>query len=219
MKTMVNAGRRPSGAARAAVVLPAAALFLLLAVLPHAAAEESYLSHRIRATVLVADPDRAAEAVTRWAEEAGGWFLVRSGEGAVVRFPNTQLGVLRGLLEGLAEEVVEFSPEATDLRESLLGLQSGIRSREEILQRNLAYLDGANVKGTLAIEQEVLGLLQEIEALKGKLNRLQVDRRLAVAEISFRFLEQSVPTDLPSSFGWINTVDYPSFMQGGFPGD
>ena len=205
---------------RGAWLTGAALRVLLLAVAVSAgAAEEGWLAHRIRATVLVADPDRAAEAVTRWAEEAGGLLPARSGDGAVMRFPNAAIGALRGLLEGLAEEVVDFSPEARDLREGLLGLQSGIRSREEILQRNLAYLDGANVKGTLAIEQEVLGLLQEIETLKGRLNRLEADRRLALAEVSFRFLEQSVPTDLPSSFGWINTVDYASFQMGGFPGE
>lgn len=210
---------RITGLMSGARLAGAALGFLLSAAALNAEAQEGWLAHRVRATVLVADPDKAAEAVTRWAEEAGGFFLLRSGEGAVIRFPNAAVGALRGLLEGLAEEVVDFSPEARDLREDLLGLQSGIRSREEILQRNLSYLDGADVEGTLAIEQEVLGLLREIEALKGRLNRLEADRRLALAEVSFRFLEQSVPTDLPSSFGWINTVDYASFQMGGFPGE
>ncbi len=191
------------------------AALALAAWLPASAAAEEYLFHRITATVLVADPDKAAEAVTRWAEEAGGYFLLRSGERAVIRFPNGEIGRLRGLLEGLAEQVVAFSPQAVDLREELLGIQSGIRSRQEILERNLSYLDQANVQGTLAIEQEVLALLAEIEGLKGRLNRLEVDRRLALAEVSFHFLEQTVPADIPSSFGWINTVDFYSFMQGG----
>jgi hypothetical protein len=192
-------------------------MFLLGISLP--SFPEEYLHHRIAATVLAADPEQAAERVTRWAEEKGGYYLLRSGEKAVVRFPAAEIGALRSLLEGMAEGAIGFTPQAVDLREELLGIRSAIRSREEILARNVSYLDQANVTGTLAIEKEVLALLGEIEQLKGRLNRLEVDRRMALAEVSFRFQEQSIPTDIPSSFDWINTIDYFSFMQGGFFGE
>jgi hypothetical protein len=120
------------------------------------------------------------------------------------------------LLAAEAEEMVEFQLEARDLREEILGLEAGARSREEILARNLTYLDRADVTGTLAIEKEVMQLLGEIEALKGRLRKLENDRRLAKAEIQLNFLEQALPEDIPSSFYWINGIDFYRFMEGVF---
>ena len=195
-------------------------LFLLLAVLCLVAlslpAEESYLHHRLDAHIVVADPERAAERIAGWAESEGGHFLLRSSQQAVIRLPNASLPGLRVLLESEAEEIISVTPRAVDLREDLLGVRSGIRSREEILQRNLSFLDRADVEGTLAIEREVMALLQEIEGLKGRLRRLEADRRMALARIDLTFLEQTLPEDIPSSFGWINGVSFYGFVGGGF---
>ncbi len=196
----------------------AATLLLLLLATAAAGAEEPYLFHHVTAMLLVADPDRAAGRIASWAEEQGGYFLLRSNERAVIRFPASQVGRLRAFLEEVAEQVVRFDPRATDLREKLLRVRSQISSREQILQKNLSFIDQAGVEGTLAIEREVMGLLQEIERLKGALRKLEVDRRMALAEVSFRFREQTLPENIPSSFPWINDIDFYMFMQEGiFP--
>ena len=194
------------------------ALFVLLMVAgallvpPHLAAED-FLFHSVRATLLVADPEAAGERLAAWAEEAGGYPLLTASNRVLLRFPAAEIGELRSLLASEAEELVE----ARDLREEILGLEAGARSREEILARNLAYLDRADVTGTLAIEREVMQLLEEIEALKGRLRKLENDRRLALAEIYLNFLEQALPEDLPSSFAWINNIDFYSFfVEGAF---
>jgi len=181
-----------------------------------AAAEENYLHHGVQATILVADVDRAVDGLARWADEAGGYLLYKSSDQVIFRFPYTEVGRLRDFLENIAETVVELSLEAQDLRESILGIQSGILSREEILEQNLRYIDQTDVEGTLAIEQEVMQLLTEIEQLKGKLRKLTVDRAYALAQVNLRILGQSLPTDIPSSFGWINTIDFYSFVEEGF---
>lgn len=192
------------------------AAFLLLASLGCAAAEESFLHHSLSASVVVADRDAAAERITDWVERQGGYFVTRSGELVVARVPNAALKGLRELLAQLAEEVVEITPSAEDLRERTLAAEAALRSREEILSRNLAYLDRADVAGTLAIEREVSTLLQEIEGLKGKLRKLETDRAFARAEVRLAFLEQSLPERLPSSFAWINGVDFYGFVKGKF---
>jgi hypothetical protein len=181
-----------------------------------AVAEENYLHHGIQATILVADVDRAIDSLARWADEAGGYLLYKSSEVVIFRFPHTKVGSLRGFLEDISETVVELSLQAQDLRESILGIQSGIQSREEILQQNLQYIDRTDVEGTLAIEKEVMQLLTEIEQLKGKLRKLTVDRAYALAQVNLRILGQSLPTDIPSSFGWINTIDFYKFVGEGF---
>jgi regulator of replication initiation timing len=192
-------------------VLPIIFLFSLQAV-----AEENYLHHGVQATILVADVDRATDDLSQWVEEADGYLLYKSSDRVIFRFPYTEVGSLRAFLENMAETVVELSLEAQDLRESILGIQSGIHSREEILEQNLRYIDQTDVEGTLAIEQEVMQLLTEIEQLKGKLRKLTVDRTYALAQVNLRILGQSLPTDIPSSFGWINTIDFYRFVEEGF---
>lgn len=196
---------------RAIIVLSIVFLFSLQVV-----AEENFLHHRVQATILVADVDRAIDGLSQWVEEANGYLLYKSNDRVIFRFPYTEVGRLRDFLENIAETVVELSLEAQDLRESILGIQSGILSREEILEQNLRYIDQTDVEGTLAIEQEVMQLLTEIEQLKGKLRKLTVDRTYALAQVNLRILGQSLPTDIPSSFGWINTIDFYSFVEEGF---
>ena len=189
------------------------AVICLLSI--QAVAQENYLHHGIQATILVADTDRAIDRLSLWADEAGGYLLFKSSEVVIFRFPHTKVGSLRDFLEEISETVVELSLQAQDLRESILGIQSGIRSREEILQQNLQYIDRTDVEGTLAIEREVMQLLTEIEQLKGKLRKLTVDRAHALARVNLRILGQSLPTDIPSSFGWINTIDFYTFVGEG----
>jgi hypothetical protein len=196
---------------RALIVLSIVCLLSVQAV-----AEENYLHHAVQATILVADVDQAIDGLTRWADEAGGYLLYKSSDRVIFRFPYTEVGRLRDFLQNISDTVVELALEAQDLRESILGIQSGIRSREEILEQNLRYIDQTDVEGTLAIEQEVMQLLTEIEQLKGKLQKLTVDRTYALAQVNLRILGQSLPTDIPSSFGWINTIDFYRFMEQGF---
>ena len=186
---------------------------IVLVTLPSALFAENFLHHTLNATILVADPEATAEMIASWAEERRGYYLLKSTESVVIRFPYQGMGELRGFLEKIADEVIEISPRAVDLRESILGLQSGIKSREEILQRNLSYVGEADVNGTLAIEKEVVQILAEIESLKGKLRKLNVDRVFSRGEVYLSFMEETIPEDIPSSFGWINTVDFYRFMR------
>jgi len=187
------------------------AIICLLTI--QAVAEENYLHHGVQATILVADVDRSIDRLALWVDEARGYLLFKSSEVVIFRFPHTEVGRLRDFLEDISETVVELSLQAQDLRESILGIQSGIQSREEILQQNLQYIDQTDVEGTLAIEKEIMQLLTETEQLKGKLRKLMVDRAYALAEVNFRILGQTLPTDIPSSFGWINTIDFYKFVS------
>ncbi len=173
------------------------------------------LSYVIRGTVLVADPGSAADSICAWAEKKGGYFLVRSTDRVVIRFPAGAVGELPKFLESLSEEIPELDQQATELLSRILELRSGIAAREEILVKNLSYLDGADVKGTLAIEREVNSLVTEIESLKGRLRKAETDASMAYAEIYLSFMSRELPEKIPSSFPWINTLDFYRFIQGG----
>ena len=176
---------------------------------------ENYLDQNIEATVLVVDPDQAADSLELWVEQTGGYTLLKSSDQVILRLPFGSIPQLRTKLDDLSEDILEISPQSQDLREQILEAQAKINSREEVLRQSLALLDQADVQGTLAIEKEILTLIDEIEQLKGALQKLNIDRTFSRAEISLRYLEQTLPENIPSSFDWINSVDFYSFINQG----
>jgi hypothetical protein len=191
-----------------------AAVFVGLLLAALAGAEENYLHQSVAVTMLVADADLAADRLEAWAGEQGGYVLHKSTERVSLRLPHAALPRLRPFLEQLSEDILDFSPRAVDLREQLARTQSSLASRREILGRNLALLDQANVAGTLAIEREMLALVQEVERLQAALAGLNVDRTYARVEAALRFVQATLPEDLPSSFPWINEVAFYPFIEG-----
>ena len=190
-----------------------AAMIIIICFMPVYGQE--YMYHEYRITILVTDPERTADLIVEQVEDGGGYYIYRSSDRIVLRVPAGRAGLLRGYLEQISEAVVEVSVYSRDLREQLLTLQSRIRSGEDILRRNLEYLDRADIKGTLAIEREIRSLLSELEGFKGSLRKLDVYRRYAYFEVVMSFKEQAIPQDIPSSFGWINTIDFYRFAEGG----
>jgi vacuolar-type H+-ATPase subunit I/STV1 len=176
---------------------------------------QNYLYQLIEATVLVADPDRTADTLEAWVEREGGYALLKSSDRVVLRLPFSVIPEFRSELEELSDYILELSPQSRDLREAILETRAKINSRQDVLRQTLALLDQADVKGTLAIEKEVVKLIEEIEELSATLQRLNVDRTFSRAEISLRYLEQTVPENIPSSFDWINGVDFYSFIERG----
>jgi hypothetical protein len=174
---------------------------------------DNYLSHGISAVIVVADSEHAADALTTWVEEEGGYYLHKSKERVTLRVPYQKIGNLRSFIESIAEEVIDIELEAHDLREEIQRLRSGLEAREEILKKNLGYIDRSDVKGTLAIEEEIRILVQEIENHKGRLRKLETDRLFALGEIKLSYKEQTIPKNIPSSFAWINSIDFYRFIE------
>ena len=198
-----------------ALVRTLVVIALLAAAVVQPAVCENYLYQIIQATVLVADPDRTADALESWVEQNGGYALLKSSDQVVLRLPFRQIPQLRSKLEELSDYILDLSPQSRDLREAILETQAKISSRQVVLRQTLALLDQADVKGTLAIEKEVFALIEEMEQLTATLQKLTLDRTFSRAEISLRYLEQTVPENIPSSFEWINSVDFYSFIYQG----
>ncbi len=177
---------------------------------------ENYLSHRVYARVMVSDPERAAEELTEWAIRIDGYYILKSSDRVVIRVPGEKITELKSYLEEHSLELIEYTPSAEDTREEILYIQSAIESREEIMEKNLEYLDKTDVSGTLAIEQEVLTILRELEDLKGRLKMLNQNRTFAYADIALTFQTQTLPEQIPTSFKWLSTLDFYSFIQRGF---
>ncbi len=175
-----------------------------------AAADTLY--HNVVAQLVVLDADAAGRRLTGWAESVGGYYLLRSADSVVLRVPAQRIGELKSVLDGVAEALLSYQPSATDVREELASVESAIKSREEALVLILGYVDQADVTGTLALEQEISQLVTDLEALTGRERKLNHDAAYARVEVSLSSRQQTVPTQRPSSFGWINTVDLYRFL-------
>ncbi|MBN2444696.1 MAG: DUF4349 domain-containing protein [Spirochaetales bacterium] len=190
-------------------------LWIMINILPGYSAE-NYRRITITASLIVFDPEGTQETIVAWLTENRGYFLIKSDTLLTARVQVEKVRDFTHLLEALGVDIEKISETSEDIREELITLSSGIKSREEILEKNLKLFNRADVEDTLGIEQELVLLLNEIEGLKGRLNKLNVDRKYAYIEISFTFKKSALPQNVPSSFAWINTLDLYQFKQEGF---
>ena len=150
-----------------------------------------------------------------FAEEIGGYFLHSSEHGVSVRIPIENLSSFTAFLRDVGEEVEDYSPTAIDVREEIIYLESGINSRQEILDKNIELIEETGIDDTLAIEAEIIRLLNEIEGLKGRLRRIDVERGYTLVNNRFSFLTRSIPNNIQSMFSWINSLGLYTFLEKG----
>ena len=129
---------------------------------------EGQVHYQVEARLVVYDADAAADELISWIESSGGYFLIRQSDYLEARLPTAYVPEISDSLKGFAEELLDYSLTARDLSADLARARASLSSREEVLQRNLAFLDTADFTSTLAIEREVLQLIQEIEGLRAR---------------------------------------------------
>ncbi len=173
---------------------------------------QAYLVYTVDAEILVEDADETALRLESWSEESGGFVIYRSNRRFIARIPAERIDELRDALAERSERVVSYTQESRNVREELTGLEAGVSARKEILERNIELLDNADVAGTLAIEKEINSLMREIENMTGRLRMLRTELSMPRVSVSLGFRSQSIPENLPSSFDWINTVDFYRFV-------
>ena len=94
--------------------------FVIIIFLGSALSAQSTLSHRVRASVLVADPENAVSELITWAEKTRGYYLYSSSEIVVLRFPSEYVAELRPFLLDISEYLVEYIPEAYEQGEEIV---------------------------------------------------------------------------------------------------
>lgn len=194
--------------------ITATVFLVLLGTVLHA---QDGTAQTLTAALLVKNPEATVTRLVAFTEERGGYFLYTSFSRAILRLPLGETAAFRTLLEEVALAILDYSQVSRDLSEEMAYTQAALKARREILERNLAFLDRADVNGTLAIEREVTSLMNEIENLAAQLQRLGVDAAYARIEVNLSFQGQTLPEVSDSSFPWINTVDPFLFIQGGLP--
>ncbi len=175
--------------------------------------EAKSLFHQISARLLVKNGNASGDRITLWNEEQGGYYTQKSRDLVVLRLPAEKLDKLKSLLETESSELLDYSRSAEDLKEDFLMTRSALEAKEELLQKNLSYLNRSDFQGTLSLEREIRRLGNEIDALKGHLRFLENNSRFAYVELYFSFKNQSILQDRPSRFDWINSMNFYKFMK------
>ncbi|TFH06165.1 MAG: DUF4349 domain-containing protein [Spirochaetales bacterium] len=163
--------------------------------------------------VLCVDREVSSAAFADWAERAGGYYTLRSLEAVILRIPPDRLAELREMIESGGDTIVYYRPGTVDVQQELSQVEAAITSRTEALERVLAYMDDSDVVATLAFERELRSLNGEIEAFTGRRRSLLSSVTYAYVTIALSSRQSSIPSQLPSSFEWINTIDLYRFID------
>jgi len=189
-------------------------IILLSIIILYGGAQDSDTLHiSVNARVMVFDQFEASNKLADWAENNGGYFTWKSEDTVRIRVPDEKTVAFRDYLEDQSEVVLEYNQLTRDLREDLMQSRSALEAREEVLVKNLSYLNSSDVEGTLELEREIRRLMTEVDNYRGMLRRMEHDRKMAVIQVSLSFEQQTIPDSRPSNFAWINGMDFYWFMN------
>lgn len=183
--------------------------FTVLAAPPLAAQDES--AYNINAGIIINSGSR--DGIIEWVASQGGYYILNSTTQLSLRLPMGSSQQFREVLDGFCQRVLNYDVSSENLAAQIYSVQAAIVSRQETLQRNLSYLDKADVTGTLALEREIGSLISEIEYYKGQLKVL--DNRAAYAYINISLMAPAPhrPESGTSSFPWLRKLDFYRFIQ------
>jgi len=191
----------------------AIAAVLLVLILPAAHPETGNKRQTLDAVALVEDRFETADDLEAWVEANGGYLVSRLEERLILRVPSAALERFVDFLETTADDLIRVQQKTEDISQSLLETEAGIRSKKELFDKALTLIDQTDLATTLEMESEVLSILTDLEALRGQYRKLLGEVELARVQVDFRLQEEKLPENLPSSFVWINAVDFYSLMQ------
>jgi hypothetical protein len=157
--------------------------------------------------VKVGVPEATADAVVEKAEALGGWFSARTKTQVTLRVPVERH---EELLLFVADQglVADRTYAANDVSAELEDAKARLRAREGVLGQYEAVLATAGPKSIVAVERQIVQVVQEIEQLKGRIRYLEHQADFATVVVSFTFRDRAAPArDGSSSFAWLNTLN------------
>lgn len=180
--------------------------WLFLACLGLARAEEAlYITSYV--TLKVEKKEQVADALVQKAEALNGYYSSRTDYALQLKIP---VAKAQDYLDYVTEQglVASRSFNSQSLSQELADLSARLKTREDLLQKYFKILEEAESEHVIAVENEVIRLIGEIEQLKGQLRRQKHLTTYADISIEFRFRDRRAPVaDGSSSFAWINTLN------------
>ena len=159
----------------------------------HAAArQQRVMIYTAALSIVVNDVDDGRAALTRIAQEAGGYLQQVSGNSVTIRVPADRFTAVLETVAGLGQ-VIDRALTAQDVTDELALLEQA-----------------KTVEETLAIEKELGRLNEEIERYEGRLKLLR--DRVALSTITVTFERVAPLPQMPRDFqrlpfGWLRELD------------
>jgi hypothetical protein len=155
----------------------------------------------------VSQPDPVEDALVDLVDGMGGWFQVRTPGSLTLRVPSDRVDELMAQAAKMGV-VADRRLAATDLTTEIADQRSRLEAREASLDLYHQLLRTANPKSVVAIERQVTALVEEIEALSGRIRFLEHQGAWAKVQVDFQLRDRRPPVrDGSSSFAWLNTVN------------
>ena len=161
----------------------------------------------------VRNRDETIETLISQVEQQEGYFKQRTDDTLVLKVPNAKQSAVIESLPGFGL-VAEKTFDTRSRSEELDNLRARIQGRQDLLTRYFEVLDGAESEGVLAVEQEVIRLVEELEGLKGQLRSVEHATTFATLTIHFAFQERRAPVASGrSNFQWLNELSLAELLS------
>lgn len=162
----------------------------------------------------VGQPLDAADALVAKAKAVGGWFQSRTQDYVSLRVPVGKIDEVLQFAAGLGK-VADRSEQRRDLTAPLADARGRLASRKEVLVRYEEVLKAAGPESIVAVEQQIIQQISQIEYLEGQIRVLQDQSDYARFDVSFQFRDRTAPRrDGTSSFAWLNTLNVYDLVVG-----
>ncbi|MEO1483264.1 MAG: DUF4349 domain-containing protein [Myxococcota bacterium] len=162
----------------------------------------------------VVNREATADAIVGLAEESGGYFSARFDDSVTLKVPSAKAPGLLAFIEKQGV-VVQRNYQADDVAFSLEEMRTRLRSREQVLARYFAVLEGAKVDAVVNVEREMTRQVQQIEELAGRLKLLEHRLAFTKIQVDFQFQDRRPPLKTGNSnFEWLNTVNLADLIGG-----
>ncbi|MEL6349557.1 MAG: DUF4349 domain-containing protein, partial [Myxococcota bacterium] len=169
----------------------------------------------INATMVlkVQRPTEVADRLVERAASDGGYFAERSLQQVRFKIPTQKAEAFIDYAEAQGV-IASRSFNNVGLTTQLAEVRARLAAREAVLERYFDVLKTASPQSVITVERQIVGLVAEIEGLKGRIRAMEHRATFADIQIDFRFRDRAAPVrDGSSSFSWLNTMNLTDIME------
>ncbi len=162
----------------------------------------------------VTNQDQVFDQLVAKAESLQGYFVRRTDKQLYLKVPVAAVDEIRLLSQTLGI-LVDYHKKSDYLGELLTQSKNRLSAKESVLKSYFSILERSeDSQGILLIEKEILNLTSQIESLKGKIQLLEHQLKMATLQIDLQFRDRSAPlSNANSPFPWLNTMNLQDLIE------
>jgi hypothetical protein len=156
--------------------------------------------------ISVYDLEGSSKKIVKMAEDVGGYVATQTNDTVVVRVPAAKFREVIEKLEAVGR-VVDKTLQARDVTEQHTDLSLRLSAKKKYLETLQNLLDKAqDAKAMLEIQKEIGRVVEEIEAMEGKLRYLADQVSYSTITVSLHLATKRAFRTFRLPFGWIESL-------------